>query len=482
MEFLKNLPVVRTLRERGLLFPGFALIAVAGVLLHGTLNREPPPVEGTIEDAVPPAPPAPEVPFRAALEKTPLAYESDYWLQLSRSASENLVLVGAERVPGVLIMPGLAVTSVMGADALEHARRIREAEAAQRALVTEAAEIPASIPGEPNAQEAVPEVGVGVPTGPRLVSVDVEHEIALVTVPGSGAASFTIAADAPRPGAYVGAVTLARDGSPRITPGHVVSPVVSGAPGDDGFEVAMAFAASLSIAALVDLDGDLIGVAVEARNGVRVYSARALMAVVGRMSAERVCQAIEVTNLDEEVLKLLRLANGVLVNRVRGSAFAAEPPIHPGDVLLRWNGHDVMGVAEFATLYAEAQPGTTVPFRVLRNRRRVNSEVQVPRADCRPPVGEAVQFAALGVTVEWVERLDAPWAQGWRVLAVREDSPAAMAGLEVPDLIVGADGRSLVRTTARDPFSRFERRPSPMVITVLGNGRLRLLVVAPADE
>ena len=53
---------------------------------------------------------------------------------------------------------------------------------------------------------------------------------------------------------------------------------------------------------------------------------------------------------------------------------------------------------------------------------------------------------------------EAPFVIG-DMLAVRDDSIAARAGLEAADLIVAVDGRTLARDTARRPFDRFEQQP-----------------------
>lgn len=475
LDFLKQLPGVRTLQERNLLLPVLVLAGVAGVLLQGALYREPPAPPQAAEEGPPAPAPPPESRFRQDLEKTPLTYQADYWSQLARRTAEDLVLLGPARAPAVLIAPGLAVTSLVAADQLARADRERQAAITQRDLAAGAAAAPSG--GEPSPAPAL------APDAPSLVGTDVEHDLALFAVPGTAAGAFmTAAAGAERPGAFVAAMTLAPDGSPRVTPGHLVSPAVGGRPGSEPFDVSIPFPASTSIAAIVDLDGNLLGVGVDTGHGVRVLSARTVLAVVGRLGSGEACQAIQVADLDTQVLTLLGIQGGVLVDRVVEAAFSGGPPIRAGDVLLRWNGHDIEAAEQFDTLYPEAEPGDTVPFRVLRNRARVDGELRMASADCRPPRPPAVHFGFVGMSVEWAEFADDPAAQGWAVLAVREDSLAARAGLEAADLIVAVDGRPLDRATARQPFERFEQRPRPLLLTVRREGRVRLLPMVPSDE
>ncbi|MFH1732779.1 MAG: PDZ domain-containing protein [Planctomycetota bacterium] len=477
VEFLKHLPGVRTLREHNLLFPVLVLAGAAGILLQGALYREPAPPPQAAEEGPPAPTPPPEPRFRQDVEKTPLTYQSDYWSQLARRVAEDLVLVGPSRVPGVLIAPGLAVTSLTAADELARVEREAEAEATQQTLAAAAAAPGDDLPAPPGAERPRP------PGTPSLVGVDVEQEIALFAVPGTGSGAFMATAGATlRPGAFVAAVTLASDGSPRITPGHLASPAVGGRPGNEPFDVAIPFPASTSIAAIVDLDGELLGIGVETGHGVRVLSARTVLAIVGRLGSGDPCQAIEVSDLQPDVLGMLGIPAGVLIDRVVEAAFSEGSPVQAGDVLLRWNGHDIEATEQFDALYPEADPGETVAFRVLRTRQRIDGQLRMPSADCRPPREPAVHFVELGLSVEWAEFGGDAAAQGWVVLAVREDGVAARAGLVAADLIVAVDGRSLARATARQPFDRFERRPRPILLTVRREGRIRLLPMVPSNE
>ena len=78
MRYISKVPVIRSLQARGLVFPIIAALAVIAALVHGALNRES-PAEAAPRVAEEPAPP----PFvRPDLEKGPLTYVSDYWLQL----------------------------------------------------------------------------------------------------------------------------------------------------------------------------------------------------------------------------------------------------------------------------------------------------------------------------------------------------------------------------------------------------------------
>ena len=146
-----DLPGIRELHSRKLLFPFVVLLVVAAVLVHGAFS---PPVQESAEAATEPAP-APSV-FRPEFEKTPLSYTADYWLQVGEQWRPHIVLIGRDQAPAIVVAPRLAVTSADVADdwiAEELARGI-----ATRAVVeADAEEVAGAVPGKEAAGEATNE-------------------------------------------------------------------------------------------------------------------------------------------------------------------------------------------------------------------------------------------------------------------------------------------------------------------------------------
>ena len=83
----------------------------------------------------------------------------------------------------------------------------------------------------------------------------------------------------------------------------------------------MALPATLSVAAIIKLDGDMVGLAFAGPDGPMVLSSTEMLGLVARLQAAPACRAVEVTDLDARVRELLRLDTGVPIERVR-----AEPP------------------------------------------------------------------------------------------------------------------------------------------------------------
>lgn len=454
MKWILQLPVIRELHARRLLFPVLLGLTVIGVLLSGAFNRGPGRPAGPQLDIQLPPIDAPAL--RPDLEKTPFTYLSDYWLQLGQKIENKLVLIAPDQDPGVVVAPGVALTSIHAAHvALVGPRPAGRGETAKGTQLPPATVLPQ-----------------------RLLGINVELGLALFAIkqpPTIGTFSYVNLSKL-LPGSYVAAVSLAANRRVRITPGNVVSLSPSSPPEPRGthLEVAIPFPTSYETAAIVNLDGHLVGVAVPGKKGMVIYSVDQIPRIVERLAQGQACQAIEVGAISDPARKLLGLRGGVVVERVRVEAFSPEPSIHEGDILLSWNSHPLTGVEQFDKLYSELPAGTLVRYQALRNRRRVSGATRMPGVDCRPAPRPAHVYSRLGLTLQWEDN-------GWRVNRVEAGGPAAAAGIEVADLIVGIGGR---QTTERDQslFRRLDNKPRPVALTVRRGSRVEILAVTPQAD
>ena len=240
MRALLRLPVIRSLHQRQLLFPVVLALVVVGVLALGAVQQ------GELAEAIqqPAAEPAAvEVPrpavSRADLQKTPLTYVSDYWAQLAEQSRPKLTLIGESPIAAVLIGPRLAVAII----------EARRRDALTRAPEAEDAEV------LPPPEEVGPF---------RLRGWDAGVGLALFDLTRAGGPAFTLTD--PRgmlSGSYLGAVTLGPEGTATITPGYFVTTVpdeIDATLAGD-LVVSMDLPSTLDIAAVVTLDGELVGVA-----------------------------------------------------------------------------------------------------------------------------------------------------------------------------------------------------------------------------
>jgi len=413
---------------------------VLGVLAQGFLHREP---NGDPDEPAPTTAPAPtSVPFRPDLEKIPLTYFSDYWLQLGEQSHHLLLSLGEAQVTTVRVSRGYAIGSIAAADAVRVA------------------------PGE-------------APEG-QLIAVDGRDEVALFRLAADVGNDPLPTAGALHAGAWLAAVTMDEQRGLQVTPGHLSSTPAAGAA---LLDVAIPFPDSLEVAAVVDLDARLAGVALRSRQGVQVISVEAVGRLVSRLASSPACRAVDVAPLPDAVREALRLKNGVVVERVWRDAFAASPDLKPGDVILQVGTEYVATPEEFARAWDSQEPGGRARFLVSRGSRRFVRRTELPGRDCRPDGATPRELPLLGAAVQWSPGEDLPGreAPGFRLLLVPPDSRGAGAGLEAGDVLVAVDGKPLSWPEARRLLEPWTSRHVP-VLTVRRGGAARLTVLPEDPE
>ena len=480
---LLRIPVIRRLHDRQLLFPVVVVLVVSGVLLQGAWQRGDLPAETAGQEDTP-APVPPPVSRRPDLEKTPLTYFDDYWRQLRERVEDKVVLVGPDRTPAVVVMPGLALTSAEAGEAvlaeIERAPLVRPPD---RPATSEGAAVVLTGGQPPPIEAGVEDPAAEATPAPRpsgLIAMDRDLGLSLFEVEASRVEAFELIPPAAVPsGSYVAAVTRDRTGRAAITPGHLVS--ARAAPDGQSLQVSMRLAGP-GATAVVDLDGALVGVAVdtaEAGAPPRLLSSSVVRRVVGELQRRVRCRALVVSELEPPVLALLGIERGVLVEQVRQDAFVPEPSLRAGDVLLEWDGEAVTTVEAFETRTDALELGALVRYRVLRGRRRLAGGTVLPGDDCRPLGEPPVRLSRFGLALRWAADGKAGAGDGWRVAATAPDGVAAAAGLQPDDLVVAVDGRAAEGLAARAVFERMERRAEPTLVTVRRADRVRILALDP---
>ncbi len=495
MNWLLQLPVIRSLHARGLLFVAVLLPLVAGVLLAGAMESEPTPDRQ--DSTAPTERSGPTLlSLRPDLEKTPLSYQSDYWEQLGQGVLDHLVLMGPRRIPGIVVEPGLVLTSALAVEPMATPPPPRDDP-------PEPGDAPAN-DEPPSPQEEQPEAGdipvddaaaagerEEVPSGPGLVAVDWDEGLALFRLGDPATAPTFAPADASEfhPGAFAAAVTRTSSGRMLISPGYVTdveagSDATSAQPAS--IDVALVLSDDTPVAAVVDLDGDLLGAAIRRGDEVRLLAGQELAATMTRLKEGRQCYPIESADISDEIHALLGVPNGVAIERVRAKAFVAEPTLRPGDVLIEWDGEIVSSVDQLLELYHRHQVGESVRHVVLRGTRRVTGSSILPDRHCRPlPVVDELALERLGFAITMTEASATAGpaeAATWQVTRLEPGGPAEASGLTPGDLIVAANGRGLPERTARRTLERLAQGTRAIVFTVQRDGRVKLLAVAPPAE
>lgn len=491
---LLKLPVIRDLHKRQLLFPTVVSIVVAGVLVQGALDRSQPQTvtpESASETPIPAPEPRPIL--RSDLEKTPLTYVSDYWNQLAEGARGNLVAIGPTGAPGILIGPRLALTTDEPALAVLAERN--------RVALTRA---------EPEDGDANDELGEGDPaegdggdgedegdaedagetaveaSGPqRLRALDEELGLALFDVDDAGESAFTLS-DPRRlaSGSYLGAVTLDAMGEPMITPGYLVTTAADAEHESGDLVVSMDLPSSFSVAAIIDLDGTMVGLAYASETGPRVVTTTEMLGLIQTLQTGTLCRSIEVSDLGDDVRRELGVESGVLVEYVRSEAFSQVASLQGGDVLLEWGDTSLESAEQFASVYDAQASGSLVRYRVLRGRRRVTGGTIMPPRDCEPVTSEPVRFPRFGLALQWLDASRSTGAEtvssdGWYVAAVAPDGTSAAAGVRELDALRSIDGQGIEDEGDRATLEAAAASEEMLLLSLRRDGRAKLIAVPP---
>jgi len=493
------------LHAKGVLWVAVLVVLVIGVLLGGALETTPTPTRGPSTSRAERAAPT-RLSIRPDLEKTPLAYQADYWEQLGRQALPHLVLIGPNRVAGIVVEPGLVLTSASAVEPMA-TRTVREPNVGDDATSDDdSADAPTADSNDPAdtsrpsgpEEAAPPDEGRGgspdgAPPGPGLVAVDWDDGLALYRLGDPATASTFAAADPTSfvPGSFAIAVTRKFDGGVQLTPGHVTDVTRSDGAIPDAMRMSLEMAEDTRAAAVVDLDGDLLGAAIRTERGVRVLAGGELSAAVARLKLGLPCYPIETSDLSDELLALLDVGNGVIIERIRDSAFLDDPSLEPGDVLIEWSEDPVSSVDQFLELYRSHAAGERVAHVVLRAGRRVRGASVVPDRHCRPlSADDALELTSIGLTLVWSDASEdavgsasrsSAFSPAWVATQVSPGSPAATGDFMVGDRIVAVNSRPLAKGTARRTLTRLVEGRRAIVFGVRRDGRAKLLAVTPPD-
>jgi serine protease Do len=144
---------------------------------------------------------------------------------------------------------------------------------------------------------------------------------------------------------------------------------------------------------------------------------------------------------------------GALVTDITDASPAARSGLKSGDVILEYNGRKIARSEDLPRAVAETAIGHDVPIVVLRDGKRVNLQARVARmkddgAEVTQVAGAEPNKGALGLSVQSVtpevaRSLGLEQPEGVIVRSVRNDSPAANAGIRPGDVIVAVDRQAV---------------------------------------
>jgi serine protease Do len=205
---------------------------------------------------------------------------------------------------------------------------------------------------------------------------------------------------------------------------------------------------------------------------------------------------VSIEEVTAEKAKELKLGaeRGVYIREVSEESPAAKAGLKAGDVVTEFNGQRVEGTVQFRRMVRETPSGRTVQLTVWRDGRSQNLSAQLGSARDNVMRGmrisppdihiEMPRFEAFGmigrtpllgiqaddISGQLGSYFGVPDGEGILVREVREDSPAAKAGMKAGDVIIKVDGSRVKSTSDLREKLREKRESKTVAVGVIRKG------------
>jgi serine protease Do len=219
---------------------------------------------------------------------------------------------------------------------------------------------------------------------------------------------------------------------------------------------------------------------------------------------------VTLADMDADRAKRLRLdePKGVEVTRVEEASPAAKAGIKPGDVLLAYNGENILGAQQLGRLVSETPEGRKIRLQIWRDGRTQTLTVitearRGPSFDLRrgvhfdmpefrnipiPDIPNPMlmwKISALGIECEPVDSQLAEYfgvKRGLLVRSVAKGSPAEKAGLKAGDVLTSIGDKPVTSSHDVTGFLRMQRQPNtPISVVVVRDHKQLTMNVVPSE-
>jgi serine protease Do len=171
---------------------------------------------------------------------------------------------------------------------------------------------------------------------------------------------------------------------------------------------------------------------------------------------------------------------GALVAQVAKDSAAEKAGIKVGDVIVRYDGHDVQDVTHLRNLVATTAPGTQVKIAVIRHGKEESvtaavGEQQAPAAaEEKPTTGEGA-LSKLGLSVQTLtpdlaKQFGVEAEKGVVITDVAEGSLASVGGLQRGDVITEADRQPVASAAELDQALAKSKNEDTVLLLVKRQG------------
>ncbi|WP_416260989.1 serine endoprotease DegQ [Gibbsiella quercinecans] len=238
--------------------------------------------------------------------------------------------------------------------------------------------------------------------------------------------------------------------------------------------------------ALVNLNGELIGIntAILAPSGGNVGIGFAIPSNMAQKLSQQLIEFGEVkrgllgikgSEMTAEMAKAFNTTaqRGAFVSEVMPKSAAAKAGIKAGDILISIDGKPVSSFAELRAKVGTTAPGTTIKVGLLRDGKPLEVAVTLENSESASTNAETLSPALQGASLS--NGALASGDPGVKIDNVTKDSPAAQAGLQKGDVIIGVNRQRVKNVT--DLRKVLEAKPPVMALNIARGGETLYLLL-----
>ncbi len=233
---------------------------------------------------------------------------------------------------------------------------------------------------------------------------------------------------------------------------------------------------------------------------------------MGQLRASGSYLGVRLMDIDADRAKALNLREdrGAEVTKVQPDSPAEKAGIRPGDVLLSYNGENIVGSQQLGRLVLETPPGRKIKIQLWRDGKmqttaivtgtppssvlalptdRLRFDMPEPPSSWMPVIPNPMltwKSSLLGIECEPVDSQLAEYfgvKRGALVRSVAKGSAGEKAGLKAGDVLTAIGGRSIATPRDLTEFLRTECQAGKQVAVVVMRDRKPLtLTVLPSDS
>ena len=290
----------------------------------------------------------------------------------------------------------------------------------------------------------------------KVLGRDPKTDVALIKIDGNGKFPYLTLGDssAVRIGDWVVAIGNPFGLDHTVTTGILSARgrAIGAGPYDDFLQTDASINPGNSGGPLLNLDGEVIGInTAMVRGGQNIgfaIPANMVKSIVDQLREKgkvvRGWLGVMIQKVTPELAKSFNLdnQNGALVADVTPGSPAAEAGLKRGDVIVKFNDHDIKEMSELPTVVAATPVGSTAKATVIRNGKTKTFNIKIAELkDDQASPEAAPESNDLGLNVqdltpEMAQRLGLSETSGVIITGMSDTSPAGDSGLKPGDLIV----------------------------------------------